>query len=120
MAKRQPLARPLAVGDVLLGLMKPLDWESLAQRSRIRQVWEAVVPPEVLPHTRLLEVRRRDLWVEVSAPAWSQELHFLSPGILAELDRALGPGVIRNLRTRVGSRGVKELKEEQKRQSDAS
>lgn len=113
MAKRQPLTRPLAVREVLLGLMKPLDWESLAQRSRIRQIWEAVVPPEILPHTRLLEVRRRELWVEVSAAAWGQELQFLGPGILAELERALGPGVIRDLRIRVGSQGVKESEEEQ-------
>jgi predicted nucleic acid-binding Zn ribbon protein len=113
MAKRQPLTRPLPVREVLLGLMKPLDWESLAQRSLIRQIWEAVVPPEILPHTRLLEVRGRKLWVEVSAAAWGQELQFLGPGILGELDRALGPGVIRDLRIRVGSQGVKELKEEQ-------
>ncbi|MEW6659572.1 MAG: DUF721 domain-containing protein [Thermodesulfobacteriota bacterium] len=115
MTKRQPLARPLAVREVLLGLMKPLDWENLAQRSLIRQFWEAMVPPEILPHTRLLEVRRRELWVEVSAAAWGQELQFLRPAILGELERALGPGVIRNLRIRVVSRGVKELEEEQDR-----
>jgi predicted nucleic acid-binding Zn ribbon protein len=115
MAKRQPLARPLPIREVLLGLMKPLDWESLAQRSRIRQIWEAVVPPEILPHTQLLEVRRRELWVEVSAAAWGQELQFLRPGILAELDRDLGPGVIRDLRIRVGSQGVKESAADQDR-----
>ena len=113
MAKRQPLPRPVPVREVLKGLMKPLDWDNLGQRSRIRQVWEKVVPREMLRHTRLLEVRRRELWVEVSAAAWGQELQFLGPGILGELDRALGPGVIRDLRIRVGSQGVKELKEEQ-------
>jgi len=105
----------MAVREVLLGLMKPLDWESLAQRSRIRQVWEAVVPPEILPHTRLLEVRRRELWVEVSAAAWGQELRFLSPEILTELEKDLGPGVIRDLRVRVGTQRVKESEEEQDR-----
>jgi predicted nucleic acid-binding Zn ribbon protein len=115
MTKRQPLARPLAVREVLLGLMQPRDWEDLAQRSLIRQYWEAVVPPEILPHTRLLEVRRRELWVEVSAPAWGQELQFLRSGILGELDKALGPGVIRNLRIRVGSQGAKELGKDQDR-----
>ncbi|RJR33382.1 MAG: DUF721 domain-containing protein [Deltaproteobacteria bacterium] len=101
--KRQPLSNPVAVREVLKGLMKPLDWNNLGQRSRIRQVWEAVVPPEILPHTRLLEVRRRELWVEVSAGAWGQELQFLGPGILGELAKALGPGVIKELRLRVGS-----------------
>ena len=103
MAKRQPLPRPVAVQEVLKGLMKPLDWDNLGQRSRIRQVWEAVEPPQLLPHTRLLEVRRRELWVEVSAGAWGQELQFLRPGILSELEKALGPGVIQDLRFRIGS-----------------
>ena len=102
MAKRQPLPRPVAVREVLQGLMKPLDWENLGQRSRIRQVWEKVLPPEMLPHTRLLEVRRRELWVEVSAAAWGQELKFLGPDILKELQKVLGSGVIQDLRIRVG------------------
>ena len=103
MAKRQPLPRPVAVREILQGLMKPLDWSNLGQRSQIRQVWEAAVPPEVLPHTRLLEVRRRELWVEVSAAPWGQELKFLAPEILKELQKVLGPGVIQDLRIRVGS-----------------
>ena len=103
MAKRQPLPKPVAVREVIKGLMKPLDWDNLGQRSRIRQVWEAVVPPEMLPHTRLLEVRRRELWVEVSAAAWGQELQFLRSGILRELEKALGPGIIQELRLRIGS-----------------
>lgn len=102
MAKRQPLPKPVAIREVLQGLMKPLDWDNLGQRSRIRQVWEAVVPPQMLPHTRLLEVRRRELWVAVSAAAWGQELQFLRPGILDELAKILGPGIIRDLRLRIG------------------
>jgi predicted nucleic acid-binding Zn ribbon protein len=103
MAKRKPLLKPVAVQEVLKELMKPLDWDNLGQRSRIRQVWEAVVPPQMLPHTRLLEVRRRELWVEVSAAAWGQELQFFRPGILDELEKALGPGLIQDLRFRIGS-----------------
>jgi predicted nucleic acid-binding Zn ribbon protein len=103
MAKRPPLPKPVAVREVLQGLLKPLDWENLGQRSRIRQVWEAVVPPKVLPHTRLIEVRRRELWVEVSAGPWGQELQFLSPEILKALQKVLGKGVIQDLRIRVGT-----------------
>jgi hypothetical protein len=104
MAKRQLLPKPVAVKEVIQGLMKPLDWANLGQRSRIRQVWEKVVPPELLPHTRLLEVRRRELWVEVSAAAWGQELQFLRSGILGELEKALGPGIIEDLRLRIGGK----------------
>lgn len=103
MAKRQPLPRPVAVREVLQGLMKPLDWDNLGQRSRIRQVWEKMVPREMLPHTRLLEVRRRELWVEVSMASWGQDLHFFKPRILEELQKSLGPGIIKDVRIRIGS-----------------
>lgn len=103
MAKRQPLPRPVPIREVLQGLMKPLDWENLGQRSRIRQVWEKVVPLEILPHTRLLEVRRRELLVEVSAAAWGQELQFLRPAILGELQKSLGPEIIQDVKIRIGS-----------------
>jgi predicted nucleic acid-binding Zn ribbon protein len=112
MAKRQPLPRPLAVKEVLLGLMKPLGWEHLEQQSRIRQVWEQILPREVLAHTRLLEVRRRELWVEVNAPAWSTELQFLKPAILLALAKSLGPGAIRDVKIRIGT-GKPQVRDEE-------
>lgn len=103
MAKRPRLRRPVPVREVLQEILKPGDREGLAQRRQIRRVWETVVPLSLREQTRLLEVRRRELWVEVTASAWGQELQFLKPKILAELDRALGPGIIRDLRLRVGA-----------------
>ena len=49
-----------------------------------------------------MDLRRKELWVEVSASPWAQELQFLKPKILAALDRALGPGKVKDLRVRVG------------------
>ena len=51
----------------------------------------------------LVDLRRRELWVEVSASPWAQELQFLKPKLLAALDRALGPGKVKDLRVRVGT-----------------
>ena len=102
MAKRQYLKRPAPVKDVLQGLLKPGDWQALEQRRLVRRVWEAVLPASLLAHTRLVDLRRRELWVEVSASPWVQELQFLKPRILAELANALGPGVIREVRFRLG------------------
>jgi predicted nucleic acid-binding Zn ribbon protein len=102
MAKRQPSPRPVPVRQVLEELLKPGDRSALEQRSRIRQVWERVLPAMLLPHTRLVDVRRRELWVEVSAGPWMQELQFLKPRIIQELGKALGPGIIRDLRFRLG------------------
>ncbi|MDP3183077.1 MAG: DUF721 domain-containing protein [Desulfobaccales bacterium] len=102
MAKRQVLGRPVAVKEVLKGFLKPGDWDALKMRRQIRRVWEAVVPAQLLAQTRLVDLRRKELWIEVSASPLSQELQFLKPRILQELEKALGPGIIRDLRFTVG------------------
>jgi predicted nucleic acid-binding Zn ribbon protein len=102
MAKRPLLPRPVAVKDVLQGLLNPGDRDGLEARRRIRQVWEAVVPTVLQEHARLVDLRRKELWVEVSDHIWAQELQFLKPRILDELERTLGPEKIRELRIRVG------------------
>ena len=98
MAKRQVLRRPVPVKEVLEGILKPGDWDALKIRRQIRRVWEAVVPAQMLAQTRLKDLRRKELWVQVRASPLSQELQFLKPRILEELEKALGPGVVRDLR----------------------
>ncbi len=102
MAKRPSQSRPTAVKEVLRGFLTPADLEALKLRQEIRRVWEAVLPAKLVAQTRLLDLRRKELWVEVSGSAWAQELQFLRPRILQELDRALGAGKVRDIRFRVG------------------
>jgi hypothetical protein len=102
MAKRPRLPRPVPVQEVVRGILSPGDRDGLELRQQIRRVWEAVVPAGVAEQARLVDLRRRELWVEVSASPWAQELQFLKPKILAALERALGPGKVKDLRVRVG------------------
>jgi hypothetical protein len=102
MPRRTPSPRPVAVKDVLQDLLKPGDREALELRRRIRQVWEAVAPAALQAQARLVDLRHKELVVEVRDHVWSQELQFLKPQILEELDRALGPGKIKGVRVRVG------------------
>ncbi len=102
MAKRSSLPRPVAVKEVLQDLLNPGDREALELRQRVRQVWDAAVPAPMREHARLVDLKRKELWVEVSDSVWGQELQFLRPRILDELERVLGPGKVRDLRVRVG------------------
>jgi hypothetical protein len=102
MAKRPTQSRPVAVKEILQGFLNPGDLAALKERQQIRRVWEAVLPAKLLAQTRLLDFRRKELWVEVRGGPGAQELHFLKPRILQELERVLGPGKIRDLRVRVG------------------
>ncbi len=101
MPKRLSLPRPVVVKDVLQNLLNPGDREALALRQAVRRVWELAAPPALREHARLADLRRQELWVEVSDSTWGQELQFLKPRILEELARALGAGKIRDLRIRV-------------------
>ncbi len=101
MSKRPSLPRPVAVKEVLQDLLNPGDREALELRQGVRRVWEGVVPPAMREHARLVDLKRKELWVEVSDSTWGQELQFLKPRILEALARALGPGKIRDLRIRV-------------------
>jgi len=102
MAKRRSPSRPVPVKEVVQEILSPGDRDALELRHQIREVWEAVVPAGLLGQSRLVDLRRRELWVEVSASPWGQELQFLKPKILAALERALGPGKVKDLRVRVG------------------
>jgi hypothetical protein len=102
MAKRPTLPRPVPVKEVVQRILTPGDLDALELRQTIRRVWEQAVPAGLLAHARLVDLRRKELWVEVSASPYSQELLFLKPKILAALDRALGPGKVKDLRVRVG------------------
>jgi hypothetical protein len=102
MAKRPHLPRPVPVQEVVRSILSPGDRDGLELRQQIRRVWEAVVPASLAAKARLVDLRRQELWVEVSASPWAQELQFLKPQILAALDRALGPGRVKDLRVRIG------------------
>ena len=102
MSRQRPGSRPVAIKEILQGFLNPGDLAALKERQQIRRVWEAVLPAKLLAQTRLLDFRRKELWVEARGGPCAQELHFLKPRILQELDRVLGPGKIRDLRVRVG------------------
>jgi hypothetical protein len=102
MVKRPTLPRPVPVKELVQKILSPGDRVALELRQHILRVWERVVPANLLTHARLVDLRRRELWVEVSASPYSQELQFLKPKILAALEKALGPGKVKDLRVRVG------------------
>jgi hypothetical protein len=102
MAKRRAMPRPVPVKEVLREVLPRGDWDGLALRQQIRVVWEAVVPGGLMRRSRLVDLRRKELWVEVSDSPAGQELQFLKPKILAALERALGSGKVKDLRIRVG------------------
>jgi predicted nucleic acid-binding Zn ribbon protein len=104
MPKRINLNRPLPVGEVLQKILKPAELKMLERRALIRRAWEQAVGEHLRPRTRLLDYKKKVLWVEVPSSPWMQELQFLKPQILEELQNLLGPGVVTDLRFRIGAK----------------
>jgi hypothetical protein len=102
MAKQRKSGRPVVVRQVLEGLLKPGDWQVLEMRQKVRVAWEQAVPAALREQARLVDLKRRELWVEAGSSALVQELHFLKPKILEALEKILGKGVIQDVRFKVG------------------
>ena len=91
----------MAVRQVLESVLRPGDWHTLELRQQVREVWEQAVPERFREQTRLVDLRRHELWVEADSSALVQELQFFKPKILAALEKSLGSGRIREVRFKV-------------------
>ncbi len=100
MSKRKS-ERPVAVRQVLEGILKPGDWQILELRQKVRSAWEKAVPAALKESTRLVDLKRHELWVEAGSSALVQELQFLKPKILKVMEQSLGPGVVKEVRFKV-------------------
>ncbi|MBW1952903.1 MAG: DUF721 domain-containing protein [Deltaproteobacteria bacterium] len=103
MSKRIKLPRPVSVSEVLKKVLKPADLLVTQQRAQIRAAWERIISDQLRAQTRLVDYQRKVLWVEVQSSLWMQELQFLKSKILADLNEILGPGVVNDLRFRIGA-----------------
>ena len=64
-------------------------------------VWPEAVGAKVAPHTRAVKLVRARLVVEVPDVTWQKQLFSLTPFIVRNLAKALGPGMVENLEFRV-------------------
>ncbi|MFP3868581.1 MAG: DUF721 domain-containing protein [Desulfobacteraceae bacterium] len=103
MSRKTKLPRPVPLGEVLKKILKPADLRATGQRAQIRWAWERVVGDQLRSQTRLVNYQRKVLWIEVRSSLWMQELQFLKPQILADLQELLGPGVVKDLRFTIGA-----------------
>ena len=98
MAKRPALKAPAPIGEILRKILKPRDLQQLELETRLRQAWEAAVSDTIRRHTRLVDYRRRVLFVEAASHAWVQELHYDKPRILAAMQAQLGAKSLQDIR----------------------
>ena len=84
---------------LIRGLRLPgdtIDTEELA-----RAAWGLAVGPRIAGHTRAVRMVRARLVVEVEDKIWQRQLFALTPHIVANLQKHLGPGLVEDLEFRI-------------------
>jgi predicted nucleic acid-binding Zn ribbon protein len=80
-----------------LGLPEPDAFDVLVAR------WPEIVGPDVAAHARLDSVRAGVAVVTADGPIWASQLRYLEATIVDGATAAVGAGVVREVRVRVGA-----------------
>ncbi len=89
--------RILRIDDVLASLLGQRKWRTGLALAEIQQDWPHIVGPEIAAHAKPVHLARGRLDVACDHDVWRAELQFLKPELLARLEEALGPGVVKDI-----------------------
>jgi predicted nucleic acid-binding Zn ribbon protein len=93
---------PETAASLMPMLVARLGGEGRVLEQRVFGAWPTVVGELLRRHTRPEALRSKTLIVRVDSSALAHELSMLRAEVLAKLGQQLGPGVVDELRTRVG------------------
>ncbi|MGM0451792.1 MAG: DUF721 domain-containing protein [Thermodesulfobacteriota bacterium] len=90
------------IGDLLPGIVKSMRRETDTELARIRDIWNQVLEPEIAEHAQPAALKNDALLVHVASPTLTQQLRFLTPEIIKQLNRVIGAGRINEIKYKVG------------------
>ncbi len=75
--------------------------ESITPEALVAAVWADAAGKVIAAHTRVAKVVRNRLVVEVEDATWQRQLFALTPFVLKNLEKSLGPGLVGEVEFRV-------------------
>ena len=90
-------------GEVLSRLFESIEQENFEQANQFIKSWKAVVGERIAAHSRVIDVNKGVLVVEVDHPGWSQQLILCKKRILRELSCQFPELAIKTLSIRVAT-----------------
>jgi len=79
----------------------PLPAESITAEELALAAWPEAVGKTIAAHTRAAKMVRKRMVVEVEDAVWQRQLFALTPQILRNLEKALGPGLAEEVEFRI-------------------
>lgn len=90
------------IGDLLPGIVKSMRRETDTELARIRDIWNQVLEPDIAEHAQPAALKDDTLLVHVASPTLTQQLRFLTPDIMDQLNRVIGDRRINQIKYKVG------------------
>jgi len=96
------MKKPQSIHSILEKTLKTLEIDVPLKTHSIVGAWSEIVGEPVADHSQPRSIRNQILFVDVAHPTWMQQLQFLKPTLLNQVNAFLGEPLIQDIRFRLG------------------
>jgi len=96
------MKKPQSIHSILEKTLKTLEIEVPLKTYSIVGAWSEIVGESVAGHSQPRSIRNQILFIDVAHPTWMQQLQFLKPTLLNQVNAFLGEPLIQDIRFKLG------------------
>ena len=96
------MKKPQSIHSILEKTLKTLEIDVPLKTYSIVGAWNEIVGESVAEHSQPRSIRNQILFIDVAHPTWMQQLQFLKPTLLDQVNAFLGKPLIRDIRFKLG------------------
>lgn len=89
--------------DVLLKVFDAIEKNDLEQANKVVSCWREIIGDKIYSHSRIIDIDKNLLIIDVDHSGWSQQILFKKGSILRQINKAFPELEIKNLALRVKS-----------------
>ena len=94
--------RPVAIKDVLDGILGSLGGGKVLQAGVLGDIWARAAGEAAAKHAKPADIKEGVLVVHVDSSGWLHRLTMEKAGILARIKNELGEGPVKDIKMRIG------------------
>jgi hypothetical protein len=102
MRRRTKRVKPEILGEILQKILKKRNIPLAPTDRHLLNTWRRAVGPQIAAQTHPDAVKRKTLFVRVSAPVWLHQLQFMKEEILGRINELYGKEEVRGLHFAIG------------------
>jgi hypothetical protein len=91
-----------SIHSILEKTLKTLEIDIPLKTYSIVGAWNEIVGESVAEHSQPRSIRNQILFIDVAHPTWMQQLQFLKPTLLSQVNAFLGEPMIQDIRFKLG------------------